>query len=106
MLATPSRFTSGQELPALQAIERFIGQKIPRLKLENFSYLYTALFESESADKRPAHNRWRKNPSRLFIRATKVTQASCNRIVMRPLFVLISGSSRLHARKSLDLFRR
>ena len=39
---------SGQELPALQAIERFIGQKIPRLKLENFSYLYTALFESES----------------------------------------------------------
>src|SRR5438477_7250571 len=40
---------SGQELPALQAIERFIGQKIPRLKLENFSYLYTALFESESA---------------------------------------------------------
>ena len=40
---------SGQELPALQAIEHFIGQKIPRLKLENFSYLYTALFESESA---------------------------------------------------------
>jgi ATP-dependent RNA helicase RhlE len=40
--------TSGQELPALQAIERFIGQKIPRLKLENFPYLYTALFESES----------------------------------------------------------
>ena len=36
MSATPSRFTSGQELPALQAIERFIGQKIPRLKLENF----------------------------------------------------------------------
>jgi ATP-dependent RNA helicase RhlE len=33
----------------LQAIEHFIGQKIPRLKLENFSYLYTALFESESA---------------------------------------------------------
>jgi ATP-dependent RNA helicase RhlE len=40
---------SGQELPALQAIEHFIGRKIPRLKLENFSYLYTALFESESA---------------------------------------------------------
>jgi len=39
---------NGQELPALQAIEHFIGQKIPRLKLENFSYLYTALFESES----------------------------------------------------------
>ncbi|HWH91804.1 MAG TPA: DEAD/DEAH box helicase, partial [Candidatus Binatia bacterium] len=40
---------SGQELPALQAIERFIGQKIPRLKLENFAYIYTALFEQESA---------------------------------------------------------
>ena len=40
---------SGQELPALQAIEHFIGQKIPRLKLENFPYIYTALFESESA---------------------------------------------------------
>ena len=40
---------SGQELPALQAIERFIGQKIPRLKLENFPYIYTALFEQESA---------------------------------------------------------
>jgi ATP-dependent RNA helicase RhlE len=33
----------------LQAIEHFIGQKIPRLKLENFSYMYTALFEPESA---------------------------------------------------------
>ena len=31
---------SGQELPALQAIEHFIGQKIPRLKLENF-HTYT-----------------------------------------------------------------
>jgi len=40
---------SGQELPALQAIEQFIGQKIPRLKLDNFPYLYTALFESDSA---------------------------------------------------------
>lgn len=38
---------NGEELPALQAIERFIGQKIPRLKLENFPYLYTALFEPE-----------------------------------------------------------
>src|ERR1700693_3021280 len=38
---------TGEELPALQAIERFIGQKIPRLKLESFPYLYTALFEPE-----------------------------------------------------------
>ncbi len=27
------------------AIERFISQKIPRVKLENFDYNYTALFE-------------------------------------------------------------
>src|SRR6202142_1567214 len=29
----------------VQAIERFIAQKIPRVKLENFDYTYTALFE-------------------------------------------------------------
>jgi ATP-dependent RNA helicase RhlE len=40
---------SGAEATALQAIEHFIGQKIPRLKLENFPYLYTALFEVESS---------------------------------------------------------
>lgn len=40
---------NGEEVGALQAIEHFIGQKIPRLKLENFPYLYTALFEPESA---------------------------------------------------------
>jgi ATP-dependent RNA helicase RhlE len=40
---------NGEEVSSLQAIERFIGQKIPRLKLENFPYLYTALFEPESA---------------------------------------------------------
>ncbi len=39
---------NGEELGSLQAIERFIGQKIPRLKLENFPYKYTVLFEPES----------------------------------------------------------
>jgi ATP-dependent RNA helicase RhlE len=29
----------------VQAIERFISQKIPRIKLDNFDYRYTALFE-------------------------------------------------------------
>ncbi|HYV26989.1 MAG TPA: DEAD/DEAH box helicase [Candidatus Eisenbacteria bacterium] len=29
----------------VQAIERFISQKVPRVKLENFNYRYTALFE-------------------------------------------------------------
>ena len=37
----------------VQAIERFIGQKIPRVKLENFDYRYTALFE-EGKPGRPA----------------------------------------------------
>ena len=69
--------TSGQELPALQAIEHFIGQKIPRLKLENFPYLYTALFESESATSGRRTIRWRKNSSRIFIRATKITKHQC-----------------------------
>jgi ATP-dependent RNA helicase RhlE len=40
---------NGEEVSSLQAIEHFIGQKIPRLKLENFAYLYTALFEPESS---------------------------------------------------------
>src|SRR6266704_1898496 len=31
----------------VNAIERFISQKIPRVKLENFDYTYTALFEEE-----------------------------------------------------------
>jgi len=35
------------------AIERFISQKIPRVKLENFNYRYTALFE-ESKPGQPA----------------------------------------------------
>ena len=35
------------------AIERFISQKIPRVKLENFNYNYTALFE-ESKPGQPA----------------------------------------------------
>jgi ATP-dependent RNA helicase RhlE len=29
------------------SIERFIGQKVPRIKLEGFEYRYTALFEEE-----------------------------------------------------------
>ena len=41
---------NGEELPSLQNIERFIGQKIPRLKLENFTYKYTALFEPEAQE--------------------------------------------------------
>jgi ATP-dependent RNA helicase RhlE len=37
-----------EELDDLRAIERFIGQKIPRLKLENFQYAATPMFHEES----------------------------------------------------------
>ena len=37
-----------EELDHVRSIERFIGQKITRLKLENFDYLYTALFDEGS----------------------------------------------------------
>ncbi len=35
------------------AIERFIGRKIPRVKLENFNYRYTALFEEDKPGRPP-----------------------------------------------------
>ena len=34
-----------EELKAMRDIERAIGQKVPRLKLDEFPYVYTALFE-------------------------------------------------------------
>ncbi|MEI7936139.1 MAG: DEAD/DEAH box helicase [Verrucomicrobiota bacterium] len=34
-----------EDIRHVNAIERFISQKIPRVKLENFDYRYTALFE-------------------------------------------------------------
>jgi len=40
----------------MEAIERFIGQKIARVRLENFKYTYTALFD-EGKDGRSAHDR-------------------------------------------------
>ena len=57
---------SGEELPAVQAIEHFIGQKIPRLKLENFPYLFTALFEPKAFEGRKpriGRARARRGPS-------------------------------------------
>jgi ATP-dependent RNA helicase RhlE len=41
---------TAEEIDAIRSIERFIGAAIPRLKLENFPYVYTALFnESQLA---------------------------------------------------------
>jgi ATP-dependent RNA helicase RhlE len=36
------------------AIERFIGKKVPRVKLDNFDYQYTALFEEEKQGQKPS----------------------------------------------------
>ncbi|HUI07822.1 MAG TPA: DEAD/DEAH box helicase [Verrucomicrobiae bacterium] len=43
-----------EELEYLRAIERFIGQNIPRLRLENFDYVLTPLFHEQaiSGDRR------------------------------------------------------
>ena len=38
---------TAEEMDHVRSIERFIGAKIPRLKLENFDYLYTTLFNEE-----------------------------------------------------------
>ena len=40
-----------EDQPYVERIERFIGSKVERVKLDNFKYEYTALFD---ADKRPA----------------------------------------------------
>lgn len=39
-----------EDLPYVKAIERFIGQRVPRLKLEGFPYVYSAVFEEEVAE--------------------------------------------------------
>ncbi len=45
-----------EDLMHVAAIERFINQKVERVKLENFEYQYTALFE-EAKDSRAPHER-------------------------------------------------
>jgi ATP-dependent RNA helicase RhlE len=47
MEATGDAFTLmvAEDIRHVNAIERFISMKIPRVKLENFDYKYTALFE-------------------------------------------------------------
>jgi ATP-dependent RNA helicase RhlE len=39
-----------EELPHVKAIERFIGAKVPRLKLDGFPYLFTAMFDEASVE--------------------------------------------------------
>ena len=42
---------TAEELPHVKAIEAFIAAKVPRLKLENFPYLFTMLFQEAEAEK-------------------------------------------------------
>jgi ATP-dependent RNA helicase RhlE len=56
--ATGDAFTlmTAEDAKHVAAIERFINQKIERVKLEGFNYQYTALFD-EDKDDRPMHQR-------------------------------------------------
>jgi ATP-dependent RNA helicase RhlE len=46
-----------EDVQHMAAIEGFIGKKIERLKLENFNYNYTPLFDDDTRDKRTARER-------------------------------------------------
>jgi ATP-dependent RNA helicase RhlE len=39
---------TAEEIDHVRSIERFIGMKVPRLKLDGFPYIYTALFNEDS----------------------------------------------------------
>ena len=41
---------TAEELPHVKEIEHFIAQRVPRLKLENFPYVYSAVFDEEAAE--------------------------------------------------------
>ena len=51
-----------EDIPEVAAIERFIGQKIPRVKLEGFAYKYTRLLD----DKAPPISRGGRTGRRRF----------------------------------------
>jgi ATP-dependent RNA helicase RhlE len=57
--ATGDAFTLmvAEDSKHMMAIERFIGKKIERIKLEGFNYKYTALFEEGKAGQQTIHER-------------------------------------------------
>ena len=57
--ATGDAFTLmvAEDSKHMMAIERFIGKKIERVKLETFTYKYTALFEEGKAGQQTIHER-------------------------------------------------
>jgi ATP-dependent RNA helicase RhlE len=44
---------TAEELKAMTDIEKFINQKVPRLRLDGFNYVYTALFDEGKKPLRP-----------------------------------------------------
>ncbi len=56
--ATGDAFTlmTADEAPDVASIERFIGQSIPRVKLENFAYVYSVVLDSTKSASAGAHN--------------------------------------------------
>ena len=57
--ATGDAFTLmvAEDSQHVASIERFIGQKVPRVKLDNFNYTYTALFEEGKPGQPVGHER-------------------------------------------------
>jgi ATP-dependent RNA helicase RhlE len=57
--ATGDAFTLmvAEDAQHVRAIERFIGQRIERVRLENFDYKYTAIFDDDKPGQPPAHER-------------------------------------------------
>lgn len=49
--------TTAEDATHVHAIERFIGQKITRTKLDNFNYQYTALFDEGQGGRPALHER-------------------------------------------------
>jgi hypothetical protein len=44
---------TAEELKAMLDIERLIDQKVPRVKLKDFPYVYTALFDEAKQNLKP-----------------------------------------------------
>jgi ATP-dependent RNA helicase RhlE len=44
---------TAEELKAMRDIEQLINQKVPRVKLEGFPYVYTALFDEDKLPSKP-----------------------------------------------------
>ena len=55
---------TGENIPAMRAIERFVNADIPKEKLEDFNYAYTNLFDVLSGDYKASSSRHRSRGRR------------------------------------------